>query len=1163
LTTRRAFLAETLLLAGRAPGSANGGTDALHRQYVDPPHEYSIAPYWFWNGAVSAPETRRQMEAMIAQGVREATILPWDGMSPGYLSEEFWTQLGAALDSAEALGFTLNLLDDYDWPTGHLWQAGANHPELSLVLQKKPEYRMRKLAYREQTLASGQEWSAGPILNYEAVIAGQLDAENRVDASTLRLIDSKSWRAPAGRWLVSTYWTEPSVGGHNTRVDLLNPDAVRLFIDLFYEELKKRHGRHLGRTLKLTIADHEGDYGEAIAWTPAMWREFRTRRGYDARVRLPLLMHQSTDGVSAQQFRIDYLDMISRLYASSFSGQVNDWCVRNGLKHGVSLYEEQLYIQVNGAGDMFQHWRNSSMIMTDALLERGRSAADFREAASVADLEGRELWVENQGLQGHSTFFSLEKARYGSNAILLWGANKLCPYFLYDPQKVSWPPHWFLGQPAWPWFGNYAAHMRRALFMNGSGRRVSRVAVYYPLETAFANSEILFTNQPHRDLVWDNLMDHTQNIYTALQLELEARRIETHVLDRQYVAQAEVSGKHLRLKGQEFDVLLLPPMTHIDEPAAARIREFAAAGGQVLATGALPASLRNAAGVRSFNVPVRPRFMDRLDYMNPTVVPPEIRADLAPVMDVVSAAIPTQPRIVEGESPAVRWSHRRSPDGLEWYWIINDSTEARSIRLRMPRASVYELWNPATGERTMLSATGSEVTIEFEPWQGFHLVAAGESTAKQQPELVMRETRPVPNEGWMFVTGQVVLAPYPRTSSGEPLWLAPERLSARNWWLIGPFPYDDHQGFYREYQPESGFDPEAKYEGAFGDVAWQWIESPTYTVTPREVLKLPRSHDRGIFYAFCHVHSPRAMDAQLVATFADGMKAWVNGELVLDMHRHPKWLLMRDIWADRRPVKLREGWNHVLLKIEPSLMVPTVFMFRFSSADGRTLRELTWSREAALPAGQSAKALRLQVAIPPGAQSFLMPRFEGPVQVRIDGRFQRAAPAGQPVRLPAGARQLEFDTNQGGEPEAPVRFKTGPVRSELFRWTGTPLSHYSGTAVYERDIEVPRFAAGEKVVLDLGMVGLAAEVWVNGKSAGQRAWRPFRFDLTKNVKPGRNRLRIVVANSDAGWQCQGDTIYPRGSWGLKYATELDRLPTLVPNGLEGPVTLTILRPEAL
>ena len=32
--------------------------------------------------------------------------------------------------------------------------------------------------------------------------------------------------------------------------------------------------------------------------------------------------------------------------------------------------------------------------------------------------------------------------------------------------------------------------------------------------------------------------------------------------------------------------------------------------------------------------------------------------------------------------------------------------------------------------------------------------------------------------------------------------LDPERLSQREWWLIGPLPYGDHEGFFREFPPE-------------------------------------------------------------------------------------------------------------------------------------------------------------------------------------------------------------------------------------------------------------------------------------------------------------------------------------------------------------------------
>jgi beta-galactosidase/beta-glucuronidase len=148
---------------------------------------------------------------------------------------------------------------------------------------------------------------------------------------------------------------------------------------------------------------------------------------------------------------------------------------------------------------------------------------------------------------------------------------------------------------------------------------------------------------------------------------------------------------------------------------------------------------------------------------------------------------------------------------------------------------------------------------------------------------------------------------------------------------------------------------------------------------------------------------------------------------------------------------------------------------------------------------------------------------------------------------------------QGDEPEYAVTFRIAAAPFTLASWTDSALVHYSGTAVYERDIKLPAVKPdvrkGERIMLDLGAVGLAAEVWVNGKSAGSRAWRPFHFDITGLVRSGDNRLRIRVANADAGWQAQGDTIYPRGSWGLKFTTERDRLATLRPNGLEGPVRI--------
>ncbi len=60
---------------------------------------------------------------------------------------------------------------------------------------------------------------------------------------------------------------------------------------------------------------------------------------------------------------------------------------------------------------------------------------------------------------------------------------------------------------------------------------------------------------------------------------------------------------------------------------------------------------------------------------------------------------------------------------------------------------------------------------------------------------------------------------------------------------------------------------------------------------------------------------------------------------------------------------------------------------------------------------------------------------------------------------------------------------------------------------------MPAGYAGKSLELDLGVVRGTAEVTVNGKPAGVRIWKPYRFNITDLVQPGRNRIEVTVANT--------------------------------------------------
>jgi hypothetical protein len=416
----RKVLLWSILICGLlafAGAGLSADAEKLYRSFKNPPRADSLMPYWFWNGPVTAAESCRQMREMMSQGVHQAVVFPWGGMKPDYLSEAYWQQVGATLDAAKKLGFTLNFADEYFWPSGHAWEATADQLELSRVLRAHPELRMQRLDHSEQTIEGPTNWVWQPEAKTELVVAVREEANGGLAQDSFTNVPISGgrieWSVPPGRWVITGYKLTPAVGAHNTRVDLLNPAATKAYLDMVYEEFARRFPQHLGKTLKLTVADHEGAYGAAIAWTPKLWEAFQARKGYDLRRVLPLLTRQSADGQFGRRVRQDYFEVISALYAEAFTRPVTDWCSRHGLQHAMSAYEEQFFFQVLYGGDMFQNWRSGTAVFMDALLERARMPGDFKEAVSVAHFDRKPLLVENQGLQGHGSFFSLEKARIG------------------------------------------------------------------------------------------------------------------------------------------------------------------------------------------------------------------------------------------------------------------------------------------------------------------------------------------------------------------------------------------------------------------------------------------------------------------------------------------------------------------------------------------------------------------------------------------------------------------------------------------------------------------------------------------------------------------------------------------------------------------------------
>lgn len=126
----------------------------------------------------------------------------------------------------------------------------------------------------------------------------------------------------------------------------------------------------------------------------------------------------------------------------------------------------------------------------------------------------------------------------------------------------------------------------------------------------------------------------------------------------------------------------------------------------------------------------------------------------------------------------------------------------------------------------------------------------------------------------------------------------------------------------------------------------------------------------------------------------------------------------------------------------------------------------------------------------------------------------------------------------------------GKIREiRVGNWMERGLPYYSGQAIYEKTFDFGAVDADRRYLLDLGKVGVAAEVWLNGRSVGTRLWRPYTFDVTGALRSGPNTLRIQVANTLANYFNQFDQLKnaPLAFGGSQ--------PWMLPSGLMGPVAI--------
>jgi hypothetical protein len=667
------------------------------RLFQDPPKSYREAPFWSWNDDLDPDELVRQIELMDDAGWGGFFMHSRVGLRTPYMGKQWMTCIRACVDAARERGMGAWLYDEDKWPSGF---AGG------LSVAANPGYRGQYLVCqvtdRPALLAERTATFAAREIEGQLVDIRPDDAPAFTDDAD-RVIQFYPQTMPLGNAWFNGF----------AYLDVLNADAVRAFLESTHEAYAQVVGGEFGKAVPGIFTDEPQfrlpQDQLALPWTNGFLDVFQARCGYDLLLYLPALFFDTGEfhGV-----RYDYWRTITELFVKNYSRQVFDWCEVHGLAYtGHYNAEDLLCSQTDNIGAAMVHYPYMHIPGIDKLGRqinaRAGTVLTVKQLDSVVCQTGKSRALcENYGCCGQD-FAHAGRKWIGDWAYVLGvtlNNPHLSLYSMRGERKRDYPQNLFYQQPWWPENHLIADYFARLSYILSQGRRVVDILVIHPLGSAWtlyrpgAARAIDRLDRALDDLLM-TLMRNQRDFHLGDEMSMApGAPCEAHVM-------ADGTGARLDVGHMSYRAVIVPPGVTLAEDTVRLLREFAAAGGPVLALEPVPTLIAG----RPVDSPVLPET-------SRTVALDELP-------DVLDGLLSFDVRIPG--RPAV-WAHHRRIGGMDFYFLANtDCEEGGVATVELRGTGRLEEWDPVTGEvraRPSRQSDGiTEVALGFPP-AGSHLL---------------------------------------------------------------------------------------------------------------------------------------------------------------------------------------------------------------------------------------------------------------------------------------------------------------------------------------------------------------------------------------------------------------------------------------------------------
>lgn len=574
--------------------------EALSREkFKSPSKEFGIMPFWFWNGEMKYEEIEYQLKEYYEKGCPGLYIHARFGVREelGYMNEDWLDRVKFTIEKAQEIGLQIWVYDEYNWPSGTCGQTiMEDHPELTNVYLELVDGDLPGQFF---TFMEGTDSRYNDLEQSEPVFACAIKLEDMENGKyeVVDLMPSLSfdkvitWEAPKGPWKLFYFIERKSTW----YADVLNPETTKKFLEYTHERYKESLGESFSHDVKGFFTDEPAmDYFEVgrdnfiIPWTKKMFKIFRERNGYDLKKNLPKLFFDC--GGDTEQVRYDYWSTLTDQYEKAYFKQIADWCEDNDVIFtGHLLYEESLRMHARVDGNLFKHLRNFDMTGVDHLYPRigtremENEHVALKIASSAAHQNGSVRLV-SESMGGSYWDCTMERMKWIGDWEYVLGVNQFIPhgfhYTIEGERKRDWPPSMFCQFTWWDQYGLFNDYMTRMGYTLSGGDHVAKVAIIYPMNSIWAN----YTPQART-----KIGDTIENDFNYMTDRLLRLHIDFDYLDEDVLCdECRIEDGKICIQGEKYEMLMLPPCTHIKAKTLAKMEEFVEAGGKLGGDALLP-----------------------------------------------------------------------------------------------------------------------------------------------------------------------------------------------------------------------------------------------------------------------------------------------------------------------------------------------------------------------------------------------------------------------------------------------------------------------------------------------------------------------------------------------------------------------------------------------